>query len=253
MSANETLKGQVALVTGASYGIGAATALTLAREGADLVLADLGEEMLADTAARIRGFGRRAQPVRLDLRRQEDIEAAVSAAVGAMGKLDILVNNAGVPMRKPALEVTRDDWNKVMEVNLAGSFFMSQAVARRWIAAGQPGAIVSVASTHGILGVPLSSTYGISKAAIAHMTRMLAIEWAPSNIRVNAIAPASTETPTRAGWSDPAKRAQMLQNFPLNRLGKPEDMAEAITYLAGPRAGFITGQVLVLDGGLTTQ
>ena len=246
-------QGSTAFVTGAAYGIGAATALALARDGCDLVLADLSEEMLADTATKVRELGRRVLPVRLDLRSQESIEAAVATALASFERLDVLVNNAGVPLRKAALDVTRAEWAQVMDVNLGGSFFMSQAVGRHWIGNGQPGVIVSVASTHGLLGVPGSSTYGISKAGIAHMTRMLAIEWAPHKIRVNAIAPASTETPTRTGLTDPARREELLSRFPLHRFGSPEDMAEAITYLASPRAEFITGQVLVLDGGLTVQ
>jgi len=246
-------QGRTAFVTGAAYGIGAATALALARDGCDLVLADLSEEMLADTATKVRELGRRVLPVRLDLRSQESIEAAVATALASFERLDVLVNNAGVPLRKAALDVTRAEWAQVMDVNLGGSFFMSQAIGRHWIGNGQPGVIVSVASTHGLLGVPGSSTYGISKAGIAHMTRMLAIEWAPHKIRVNAIAPASTETPTRTGLTDPTRREELLSRFPLHRFGRPEDMAEAITYLASPRAEFITGQVLVLDGGLTVQ
>jgi NAD(P)-dependent dehydrogenase (short-subunit alcohol dehydrogenase family) len=246
-------QGSTAFVTGAAYGIGAATALALARDGCDLVLADLSEAMLADTATKVRELGRRVLPVRLDLRSQESIEAAVATALASCERLDVLVNNAGVPLRKAALDVTRAEWAQVMDVNLGGSFFMSQAIGRHWIGNGQPGVIVSVASTHGLLGVSGSSTYGISKAGIAHMTRMLAIEWAPHKIRVNAIAPASTETPTRTGLTDPARREELLSRFPLHRFGSPEDMAEAITYLASPRAEFITGQVLVLDGGLTVQ
>ncbi|WP_201835468.1 SDR family NAD(P)-dependent oxidoreductase [Microvirga zambiensis] len=252
---NESAQNQsgTAFITGAAYGIGAAAALALARDGCDLVLADLSVEMLAETAAKVRELGRRAVPIRLDLRNQDSIESAVATALGSFERLDVLVNNAGVPLRKAALDVTRADWMQVMDVNLGGSFFMSQAVGRHWIENGQSGAIVSVASTHGLLGVPGSSTYGISKAGVAHMTRMLAIEWAPHKIRVNAIAPASTETPTRTGLSDPARREELLSRFPLRRFGKPEDMAEAIAYLASPRAEFITGQVLVLDGGLTVQ
>ena len=139
------------------------------------------------------------------------------------------------------------------QFNLAGTFMMSRALGEHWIATGHPGAIVSVASTHGLHGVPTSSTYGIAKAGIAHMTRMLAIEWAPHRIRVNAIAPGSTVTPTRTGLSDPAKRDALMARFPLGRFGQPEDMADAIAYLAGAKAGFITGHVLVVDGGLTAK
>jgi NAD(P)-dependent dehydrogenase (short-subunit alcohol dehydrogenase family) len=253
MTDTDTVDRRVAVVTGASYGIGAATALALARDGLDLALCDLREDMLADTATAAGRLGRRAIPIALDLRKQSDIDATIAKALDALGRVDVLVNNAGVPLRKPALDVTRADWSQVMDVNLGGTFFMSQAMGRHWIASKQAGVIVSVASTHGLLGVPGSSTYGISKAGIAHMTRMLAIEWAPNGIRVNAIAPASTETPTRTGLSDPAQREKLLSRFPMHRFGTPQDMAEAIAYLANDRAAFITGQVLVLDGGLTTQ
>lgn len=244
---------RVALVTGGSYGIGAATALALARDGCDVAIADLSQDMLADTASRIVSLGRRALPIALDLRRQDSIEDVVETAHKGLGGIDVLVNNAGVPMIKPALEVTRADWAQVMDVNLSGTFFMCQAVARRWMADERPGSIVSVASTHGLLGVAGSSTYGISKAGVAHMTKMLAIEWAPHAIRVNAIAPASTETPTRKGLQDPARRDALMARFPLKRFGSPHDMAEAIVYLASPRAAFVTGHILVLDGGLTAQ
>ena len=244
---------RVALVTGGSYGIGAAAAITLARDGCDVAVADLRRETLVDTVKSIEALGRRAVAVELDLREQASIEAAVGAAVMELGTIDVLVNNAGVPQRKAALDVTRQDWSLVMEVNLAGTFFMSQAAGRYWIESRKAGAIVSVASTHGIVGLAMSTTYGVSKAGVSHMTRMRAIEWAQHGIRVNAIAPASTETPTRTGLSDPSKRDLFLSRIPLNRFGSVQDMAEAIAYLAGEKAGFVTGQTLVVDGGLTSQ
>jgi len=207
----------VALVTGASYGIGAATALALAEAGYDVVITDLSTGSLEETARKIDARGRRALPLSLDLRSQDSVDACASAADSAFGFIDVLVNNAGVPMRKAALDVSRQDWASVMAVNLEGTFFMSQAVARRMIERGKGGAIVSVASTHGLVGLPLSSTYGISKAGVSQMTRMLAIEWAPNGIRVNAIAPASTLTPTRKNLADPARRQEFLSGRWANR------------------------------------
>jgi NAD(P)-dependent dehydrogenase (short-subunit alcohol dehydrogenase family) len=238
---------KVAFVTGASYGIGAAAAHALAQDGYDLVIADLRLDMLEKTQSDVEALQRKVLKLQLDVTRQEMIDAALAQTLAHFGRIDVLVNNAGVPQRKAATEVMREEWNKVMDVNLTGSFFMSQSVARHWIATKSQGSIVSVASTHGLVGLALSSVYGISKAGIIHMTRMLAIEWAEHGIRVNAIAPASTLTPTRAGLNDPDKR------IPLARLGQPEDMGQAIAYLAGDRASFITGHTLVVDGGVTVQ
>jgi NAD(P)-dependent dehydrogenase (short-subunit alcohol dehydrogenase family) len=244
---------KIAFVTGASYGIGAAAALALAQDGYDLVIVDLRLDMLAQTEMDLLALGRRVLKLALDVNQQELIDAALAQTLAHFGRLDVLVNNAGVPQRKSAIEVTREDWRKVMDVNLAGSFFMSQSVARHWISSQMKGSIVSVASTHGLVGLANSSVYGISKAGIIHMTRMLAIEWAEHGIRVNAIAPASTLTPTRTGLNDPDKRDQFLSRIPLARLGQPSDMGQAIAYLAGERASFITGHTLVVDGGVTVQ
>lgn len=241
----------VALVTGASYGIGAATALALAKAGYVLAVADLDRNMLESTLTALGNETEARLGLSLDVRRQDSIETVFQSVIAEFGRLDILVNNAGVPLRKDALEVTRDEWRHVMSVNLEGSFFMSQAMGRYLIESKRQGAIVSVSSTHGLVGLAGSSTYGVTKAGVSHMTKMLAIEWAPYGIRVNAIAPASTVTPTRKNLSDPEKRQAFISRIPLGRLGTVEDMASAIVYLAGPQASFITGQTLVVDGGLT--
>jgi NAD(P)-dependent dehydrogenase (short-subunit alcohol dehydrogenase family) len=243
----------VAFVTGASYGIGAATALALARDGFDVVVSELRPENLTDTVKAITATGARAVPVALDVRSLASIERALAEITGVFGRLDVLVNNAGVPLTRPAVDVTEADWDEVLGVNLKGAFFLSQQVGRQLIAQGRPGCIVSLASTHGMLGLSGRSTYGISKGGIVQMTRMLAIEWAPHGIRVNAIAPGTVETPSRAAVfaADPARRETMLSRVPLGRFGTAEEMAGAICYLASPRAAFITGQILLLDGGLS--
>jgi NAD(P)-dependent dehydrogenase (short-subunit alcohol dehydrogenase family) len=241
-----------AFVTGASYGIGAAIAAGLAEDGYDVAVTDLKTEDLAATAAAIEKAGGRALPLALDLREQRLVEEAFAAAIAGFGGVDLLVNNAGVPLSKPAVEVSRAEWEAVLAVNLTGAFFISQQLGRHLIAAGRPGAIVSLASTHGTVGFPGAAAYGIAKAGISHMTRVLAIEWAPHKIRVNAIAPGTTETPSRAPiLADPQRRAQMLERIPLKRFGRPEEMAAAVRYLASPQASYITGQILLLDGGLT--
>jgi len=241
-----------ALVTGASYGIGAAVALGLARDGFDVAVTDLDANALANTVAGIEAIGGRAAAVALDLRSQDSVEAGFAAAAAAFGPLDLLVNNAGVPMTRPAVEITRAEWDLALAVNLSGAFFMCQQMGRHLIAERRPGLIVSLASTHGTVGFPNVVGYGVAKAGISHMTRILAIEWAPHGIRVNAIAPGTTETESRAPMlADPARRETMLDRIPLRRFGTAEEMAGAVRYLASPIAGYITGQVLLLDGGLT--
>jgi len=241
-----------ALVTGASYGIGAAVALGLARDGFDVAVTDLDANALANTVAGIEAIGGRAAAVALDLRSQDSVEAGFAAAAAALGPLDLLVNNAGVPMTRPAVEITRAEWDLALAVNLSGAFFMCQQMGRHLIAERRPGLIVSLASTHGTVGFPNVVGYGVAKAGISHMTRILAIEWAPHGIRVNAIAPGTTETESRAPMlADPARRETMLGRIPLRRFGTAEEMAGAVRYLASPIAGYITGQVLLLDGGLT--
>jgi NAD(P)-dependent dehydrogenase (short-subunit alcohol dehydrogenase family) len=244
---------RTALVTGASYGIGAATAIGLAEDGFDVAVTDLATGDLADTLGRIAATGRRAVPIALDVRAQASVEGAFAAAASAFGRLDVLVNNAGVPnLGKAAVDVTRAEWDNVLAVNLSGTFFMAQAMGRHLIGAGRPGVIVSLASTHGLVGFAKTSAYGIAKAGISHMTRMLAIEWAGHGIRVNAVAPGTTETPSRAPrLADPEHRARMLGRIPAGRFGTAEEMAAAVRYLASPQASYITGQTLVLDGGLT--
>jgi NAD(P)-dependent dehydrogenase (short-subunit alcohol dehydrogenase family) len=244
---------RAALVTGASYGIGAATAIGLAQDGFDVAITDLTTAPLASTRTAIEAAGRRVVTLALDLTDQASIERALAGAVGALGGLDVLVNNAGVPsLGKPAIEVTRDAWDAVIAVNLTGTFFMSRQMGRYLIEAGRPGAVISLASTHGAVGFPGASAYGIAKAGVSHMTRMLAIEWAPHNIRVNAVAPGTTPTESRApSLADPKRREVMLSRIPLKRFAEVAEVAGAIRYLASPQAAYITGQTLLVDGGLT--
>jgi NAD(P)-dependent dehydrogenase (short-subunit alcohol dehydrogenase family) len=245
---------RAALVTGAREGLGAAIALELARDGFDVAVTELSAAALAQTVAAIEALGARALAVELDVRSLPSIERAMAEAVAAFGQVDALVNNAGVPLRRSALEVTPADWDAVMDVNLKGAFFMSREMGRHLIGTKRTGSIVSLASTYGIIGFPDRSTYGISKAGIAHMTRMLAIEWAPHGIRVNAIAPGATATPSRAAHlaENPGLRETVINRIPQRRLGIPAEMARAVCYLVSPRGSYITGQTLVLDGGLTS-
>ena len=243
---------KAAFVTGASYGVGAATALALARDGFDIALSATAKENLAGTLGELARLGVRTLPLALDLRSAASIAQAVAQIVQAFGGLDVLVNNAGANLRKLAIEVTAAEWREVMEINVTGTFFLTQEVGRHLMDTGRHGAIVNVASTHGLIGAPERSTYGISKGAVIQMTRMLAIEWAAHGIRVNAVAPGRLDTasPSRAG-ADPKYMAAMLARIPLHRLATAQEVAGAIVYLAGPQAQSVTGQVLVIDGGLT--
>jgi len=244
----------VALVTGASQGLGAEIAVALARDGCDVAVSSRRVEKLSDTLGRIEAAGARGAPVELDVRSQSAMERAVAEVVSAFGRVDILVNNAAVTLRRSALEMTREEWDEVMAVNLKGSFFMAQQVGRHLIAGRRPGCIVSLASTHGLVGYPQRAAYGIAKAGIIQMTRMLAIEWAEHGIRVNAVAPGTIDTASRAEYfsAHPEARKAMTERIPFHRFGTPDEVAGLVRYLASPEAAYITGQTLVLDGGLTS-
>lgn len=249
---------RTALVTGASYGVGAATALALARGGFDVGITATKPEHLGTTIKALEaagaGVGARVATAVLDLRDQSSIARVTADVIAALGGLDVLVNNAGTNLRQTATAVTADEWDAVMDVNLRGTFFLTQKVGRHLIAAGRGGCIVNIASTYALVGAAERSTYGISKAALVGMTRMLAVEWAKHNVRVNAVAPGRlvTESPSRAAkGADPAYMEAMLTRIPLHRQASAEEVAAAVVYLADPAAAAITGQVLVLDGGLT--
>jgi NAD(P)-dependent dehydrogenase (short-subunit alcohol dehydrogenase family) len=245
-----------ALVTGASYGVGAAIACALARDGFDVALTATKIENLAGTMKTLETFGVRVLPVALDLRDDASIAGAAADVIAALGGLDLLVNNAGTNLRKPATEVSGEEWDAVMAVNVRGTFFLTQQVGRHFIAASKSGCIVNIASTHALVGAAERSTYGISKAALIGMTRMLAVEWAGHGIRVNAIAPGRIDTPSpsRAGkGADREYMEAMLKRIPLRRQATADEVAAAVVYFASPAAASITGQVLVLDGGLTAM
>jgi NAD(P)-dependent dehydrogenase (short-subunit alcohol dehydrogenase family) len=241
-----------ALVTGTSTGIGNAIARALARAGYDLALTEIVAELLAGVPEHPDFAGCRIVPIGLDLGSPQSITAGFARAAGELGHIDVLVNNAGRALIKPAVDVTREDWDGLIDVNLTGTFFLTQEFGRHAAAHRRGGAVITIASTHGLTGIADRAVYGIAKAGLIQMTRMLAIEWAPGNIRVNAVAPATVLTPSRAAMlADPAVRARMLARIPSGRFVTPEEVAAAVVYLAGPDAGAITGQVLVIDGGLT--
>jgi 2-deoxy-D-gluconate 3-dehydrogenase len=239
-------------VTGTSAGLGRAIAIALAREGYDLALTELDAAALQDTLALPDIAKRKAIPIALDLRSQDSIAQAFTDARAALGEIDLLVNNAGRALLRPVVEVTSAEWDDVMNSNLRGAFFLSQLFGRACIAAKRSGAIVNMASTHGMTGIAGRSVYGISKAGLIQMTRMLAIEWADQNIRVNAVAPTTVMTESRQQLlSEPKARAAALARIPSGRFVTPGEVAAAVVYLASDGAASVTGHTLLVDGGVT--
>lgn len=243
---------QVALITGTSTGLGRATALALGREGYDLAVTELELEPLQTLLEHADLADRRVLPLQLDLRDHDGIARAVASAIDHFGHLDIVVNNAGRTLKKPIIDVSWDEWDDVMAINLKGAYFLSAVFARHCIEAEHPGAIVNIASTHGLTGIADRSVYGISKGGLIQMTRMMAIEWVDKNIRVNAVAPTTVMTPSREQLlSDPVQRERMLSRIPIGRFATEEEIAAAVCYLVSPGAGAVTGHTLAVDGGLT--
>ncbi len=243
---------RTALITGASSGIGSAIALALAREGYDLALAEIDTGLLKDLLGHPDIAKRKTIAIRLDLRAHGEIAAAFAQARAALGNIGVLVNNAGRALVKPSVDVTPAEWDDVVSINLKGAFFMSIEFGRACLANGHAGAIVSLASTHGVIGIPERAVYGITKAGLIQMTRMLAIEWAGRNIRVNAVGPTTVLTPSRQTMlSDPKVRQGMLARIPTGRFATPEEVAAAVVYLTSAGAASVTGHTLMVDGGLT--
>jgi NAD(P)-dependent dehydrogenase (short-subunit alcohol dehydrogenase family) len=247
------LSGRTALVTGAARGIGQAVAIALAEAGADVALGLRDATAPAAAAERIQELGRRVLRLQMDVTDRAQIARAVAETIDVFGRIDILVNNAGIGPPNPAELVTEDDFDRTLAVNLKGTFFVSQEVGRTMIARGG-GRIVNLGSQAGAVALPTESVYCMTKAAIAHLTRCLAVEWARHGINVNAIAPTFIRTPGTEKWlRDDEFREDLLSRIPLGRVGEPADVVGAVVFLASPAASMITGATLLIDGGWTAR
>ena len=246
------LTGHVAIVTGTSRGLGQYFARALARAGADLVLTSRTLDSLKPFQAQVEELGRRAICLELDVRDKDSIEKMADAAEKAFGKIDILVNNAGMNIRKPALDVSWDDWNAILDTNLRGSFFVAQAVAKRMVARSY-GRIINIGSVTSVNGYAGLGPYGASRGGIRQLTMSLADDWGKHGITVNCLAP---------GWFQTAQNKVMYENkewveylsdrIPVKRPGRPDDLDSAVVFLAAESSRYMTGQTLLIDGGIST-
>lgn len=243
---------KVAIVTGSSQGIGQAIAVRLAQDGMSIAIDyHTHEEGANETLRQVEAAGGRGVVIKADLSIVSEINNLIDQTLKTFGRTDILVNNAGIEKRKDYWEVTESEYEAVMNVNLKGVFFATQAVVRHFLSQKRGGKIINISSVHEELPFPHFASYCTSKGGLKMMTRNLAIELAPFGIMVNSIAPGAIETPiNKALLSDPAELSALLENIPLKRLGQPSDVAEAVAFLASDKANYITGTTIFVDGGL---
>jgi NAD(P)-dependent dehydrogenase (short-subunit alcohol dehydrogenase family) len=242
---------KIAFVTGASRGLGKGFALTLARAGCDLIISAREAADCAATEKEIKALGRKCLSVALDVRDYDSIQRAVAEAEGAYGRIDTLVNNAGCNRRKPALEVTWDDWNTVLETNLRGTFFVAQAVARGMIAR-RYGRIINIGSVTCVAGYAGLAAYGASRGGVKQLTMSLASDWGPHGITVNCLAPGWFRTAQNSVMYEDTEWVEYLsERIPLGRPGQPGDLDGTLLFLAGDGAAYVTGQTLLVDGGIS--
>jgi NAD(P)-dependent dehydrogenase (short-subunit alcohol dehydrogenase family) len=249
-----TLRGQVALVTGAARGLGRAIALALAHAGADVALGLRDVQADAGLAAEITKMGSRALPLQMDVSKMEQIFAAVEKTTKEFGRIDILVNNAGIAPENLAENVREEDFDATLALNLKGTFFTSQAAGRIMIQQ-KSGKIINMSSQAGFAALPTESVYCMTKAGIAHLTKCLAVEWGKYGITVNAVAPTFIHTPgTESALADAEFRADTVERIAaLHRIGEPMEVAGAVVFLASPAASLITGATILIDGGWTAR
>jgi NAD(P)-dependent dehydrogenase (short-subunit alcohol dehydrogenase family) len=246
-----SLEGRVAVVTGAGRGLGRTMALALAAAGADLVAAARSRDEIESVAGEARSLGRKATAVQVDCTREDDCERLASSALDSFGRIDILVNNAGINVRKPILDVSLDEYRSVLATNLEGYFLCARAVGRHLVAQGS-GKVINVSSIMGRVALPSQGAYASSKGGIEQLTKVMALEWAPSGVQVNALAPTYFETElTRPLFDDPERNVFIRDRTPAGRWGQPHELAGAAIFLASSASDYVTGHTLVVDGGWT--
>jgi NAD(P)-dependent dehydrogenase (short-subunit alcohol dehydrogenase family) len=240
------LQGKVVIITGAAQGIGAACAQRFAREGAQVVLADVN-----DAAGQALASELKATYVHCDVASKSQIDTLIEKTLALHGRIDVLVNNAGIFKAAPFLEVSEEDFDAVIRVNLKGSFLMAQAAARAMVAGNTQGSIINMSSVNGVLAIPSIASYNISKGGINQLTRVAALALADHGIRVNAVAPGTiaTELAQKAVLTDEAAKAKIMSRTPMRRLGEPSEIADVVAWLASDAASYITGEIVTVDGG----
>jgi len=247
-----SIKGKVAVITGASSGLGVTFAEALAEGGANLILAARRIEKLNEVAVQMRKLGVKAMPFQCDVSKQEEVQALVNTTIKNFGKLDIIVNNAGVAAMGPSTEMPVEEWNRVVSVNLTGVFLCARTAAKQMIKQGS-GKVINIASIYGAVGdVFPAAPYYATKGAVINLTRDLAVEWAPFKVNVNAIAPGFFPSEMTEGIFRESRYTEYItKQTPLGRIGKPDDLKGAVLFLASPASDFVTGQTIFVDGGWT--
>ncbi len=246
------LEGKVALITGAGSGIGRAMALLFAAEGAKVAVMDWNRESGEETVRMVQEQGGEALAVHGDVSQEADVEAAVSRTIEAFGRLDVLVNDAAIEFASRATETRLEDWDRVHAINLRGVFLCCKRAIAHMEGQGG-GVIVNIASVNGLVGVPVHAAYNAAKAGVIGLTRQLAVDYGPANIRVNCVCPTTTDTPMVRGFLTEALRAELAKQHPLRRIAQPEDIAYAALYLASDEASCVTGIALPVDAGATAM
>ena len=246
------LTGKVAIVTGASRGLGQTFARALARAGADLVITSRTLDSLKPFQTEVESLGRGAVPLELDVRSEDSIRKMVAEAAKAYPRIDVLVNNAGCNVRKKAVDVTWDDWNLILDTNLRGAFFVAQSVAKEMIPHGR-GRIINIGSVTSVMGYAGLGPYGASRGGIRQLTMSLADDWGPHGITVNCLAPGWFKTDqNKVMYEDPEWVAYLVDRIPMRRPGKPSDLEGPVVFLASDASEYVTGQTLLVDGGIST-